>query len=130
MSKVKYEYQGAKGLTEISKLTGICKATIKARMQRNKCSVKEAVEYQAEESRPEYQGHIGFTAIANAFGIERTTLSNRVKKMGLSIEEALTKESFHKGSKGNRDQKESIEHGLLTKLDPRWALALGIKECA
>ncbi|WP_047110860.1 hypothetical protein, partial [Vibrio vulnificus] len=129
MSRVKYEYKGAKGLTEISKLTGICKATIKARMQRNKCSVKEAVEHQAEESRPEWQGHVGFTAIANAFGIERSTLSNRVRKMGLSIEEALTKESFHKGNK-RADKKESLENGLLTKLDPRWKLALGIKECA
>ncbi|MGL0958506.1 hypothetical protein ACSTD9_03430 [Vibrio vulnificus] len=132
MSGVKYEYQGAKGLVEISKLTGIPKATLAARIRKFKLTAKEAVEYTHVRGKVvhKYKGFVGLTAIAREFGANYHTLRHRVEKMGLPIEEALTQESFQEGYKGKRGPKESLEYGLLTKLDPLWALALGIKECA
>ncbi|EJV0369625.1 hypothetical protein N5280_002471 [Vibrio vulnificus] len=132
MSGVKYEYQGAKGLVEISKLTGIPKPTLAARIRKFNLTVKEAVEYKHIRGKViyKYQGLVGLTAIAREFGVNYHTLRHRVEKMGLPIEEALTQESFQEGHKGKRDQKDPSSQGLLTKLDPLWALALGIKECA
>ncbi|EGQ9150176.1 hypothetical protein [Vibrio parahaemolyticus] len=131
MSGVKYEYQGAKGLVEISKLTGIPKPTLAARIRKFNLTVKEAVEYTHVRGKVihKYKGFVGLTAIAREFGANYHTLRHRVEKMGLPIEVALTQESFQEGNRGQR-AKNPEENGLLVNLSPLWALALGIKECA
>ncbi|MGL0943388.1 hypothetical protein ACSTDY_13935 [Vibrio vulnificus] len=131
MSGVKYEYQGAKGLVEISKLTGIPKPTLAARIRKFNLTVEEAVKYTHVRGKVvyKYKGFVGLTAIARARGVNYHTLRHRVEKMGLPIEEALTQGGLQEGNRGPR-AKSTEESGLLINLSPLWALALGIKECA
>ncbi|EOW9149830.1 helix-turn-helix domain-containing protein [Vibrio cholerae] len=140
MSNIRYEYQGAKGLKEISALTGIPTPTLSARIKQLGMTVEQAVNHQKgvffKAKQHEYQGLVGIAEIARHYGIPLTTLHYRVQTKGMSIEDALSnaackaspKKEKAKAQAPVKAKKECKKHGTNKPdlLHPLWKLALGI----
>ncbi|HIF6018602.1 TPA: hypothetical protein ACX3GV_000090 [Vibrio parahaemolyticus] len=121
MSKAVYVYQGVKGLPAISKHTGIHISTLRNRVNRENLTINQAVELGCPKygvrTKHEYHGICGLKNIAVAHQFPYGTLMTRVIQMGMPIKEALEKPI--------RQQRSSKNMPVL-KIDPLWALALGI----
>ncbi|EKF9581165.1 hypothetical protein O1C53_002499 [Vibrio cholerae] len=136
MSNIRYEYQGAKGLKEISALTGIPTPTLSARIKQLGMTVEQAVNHQKgvffKAKQHEYQGLVGIAEIARHYGIPVGTLYYRVKGKGLSIEEALGDAVFQQPAPNKKApvaiKRVCKKHGTNKPdlLHPLWKLALGI----
>ncbi|EJB5293756.1 helix-turn-helix domain-containing protein [Vibrio cholerae] len=136
MSNIRYEYQGAKGLKEISALTGIPTPTLSARIKQLGMTVEQAVNHQKgvffKAKQHEYQGLVGIAEIARHYGIPVGTLYYRVKGKGLSIEEALGDAVFQQPAPNKKApvaiNRVCKKHGTTKPdlLHPLWKLALGI----
>ncbi len=88
------EYQGCKGLREISEKFGIPDSTLRYRLYANGNDIEKAVNRVKGARDPkephEYKGVVGLKDISSAFGINYNTLRQRLNA-GMSIQEAVEK---------------------------------------
>ena len=121
MRKPVHVYQGIKGLPEISKHTGIPLSTLKNRVNKERLTIKQAVELgkpkNGVQTKYEYQGICGLKNIAEAHQFPYGTLMTRVIQMGMPIQEALEKPI---------KRQRTLSKQPVLKIDTLWALTLGI----
>ncbi|HGO5302417.1 TPA: hypothetical protein ACK21Z_003190 [Vibrio harveyi] len=127
------EYQGCKGLREISEKFGIPDSTLRYRLYANGNDIEKAVNRVKGARGPkephEYKGVVGLKDISSAFGINYNTLRQRLNA-GMSIQEAVEKKVEKRTSKvPEKKEKKKVELvGIKNPdlLDSSWKLALGM----